>query len=139
MFLISLNQPQWWFILLAILTLIVWIAALVSVVMSDFKDSTTKLMWVLIILLGSLFGALLYFVIGRTQAVHVGGLTARSAIRIGIAIIIVAGGIIAISEIGSCNEHAATERRSEADIKASHAYFDSLRKAQDTAISTSRQ
>ena len=52
-------------ILLAIIALPV--IALVDIVKSNFKDSKTKLMWVIIILLLPLFGTILYFAVGRGQ------------------------------------------------------------------------
>ena len=43
------------------------ILALVDIVKSDFKESNTKIMWVLIVLLLPIFGSIVYFVIGRDQ------------------------------------------------------------------------
>ena len=45
------------------------ILALVDIVKSDFKESNTKIMWVLIVLLLPIFGSIVYFVIGRGQKV----------------------------------------------------------------------
>ena len=47
------------------------IAALFSLLKSSFKDSTTKLIWVLVILLVPVAGPILYFVIGRRQRVKI--------------------------------------------------------------------
>jgi hypothetical protein len=47
------------------------IAALFSLLKSNFKDSTTKLIWVLVILLVPVAGPILYFVIGRRQRVKI--------------------------------------------------------------------
>jgi hypothetical protein len=46
---------------------IFWIAAIVDVVRRQFTEPTMKIVWVLIILFGHFLGALLYFVIGRSQ------------------------------------------------------------------------
>ena len=65
-------------LLLPSLTLILWggfaivicllpVIALISVVRSTFNDSTTRLMWVLIILILPFFGPVIYFIIGRKQ------------------------------------------------------------------------
>ena len=41
--------------------------ALVNALTGDFKDTTTKLTWVLVILFAPLFGWALYFLVGRKQ------------------------------------------------------------------------
>jgi hypothetical protein len=120
-----------------IATILVWSMALVSAATSEFKDSTTKLMWILIILFGSFLGALLYFAVGRTQAVHVRGVSAKSVVGVGIGLVAVALAIFGVGSIRSWSEHAEIDRRSKADIAASHAYFDSLRKAGNAGVSTS--
>lgn len=47
--------------------LVLW--ALIDVIKSDFKDSTNKIIWLLLIIFLPLLGAILYFVIGRSQRV----------------------------------------------------------------------
>lgn len=54
-------------IVMLLLPLILWIVALVDVLNSKFKESNDKLIWVLVILLFPIFGAFLYFIIGRKQ------------------------------------------------------------------------
>ena len=49
------------------LILMAW--ALVDVLVSNFKDGTVKLLWVIVILFVPLFGWILYFLIGRNQKV----------------------------------------------------------------------
>ena len=56
------------FLLLVILLTII---ALFSLLKSIFKDSTTKLIWVLVILLVPVAGPMLYFFIGRRQRVKI--------------------------------------------------------------------
>ena len=56
------------FLLLVVLLPII---ALFSLLKSIFKDSTTKLIWVLVILLVPVAGPILYFFIGRRQRVKI--------------------------------------------------------------------
>ena len=56
------------FLLLVILLPII---ALFSLLKSIFKDSTTKLIWVLVILLVPVAGPILYLLIGRRQRVKI--------------------------------------------------------------------
>ena len=46
---------------------IFWAWALIDILKSDFKDSTNKLIWLLVVFFLYAFGALLYFFIGRQQ------------------------------------------------------------------------
>lgn len=46
---------------------IFWAWALIDLLKSDFKDSTNKLIWLLVVVFLYAFGALLYFFIGRQQ------------------------------------------------------------------------
>ena len=48
---------------------ILWIIALVDVLKSNFIDSTNKLIWVLVIILFPIVGAIIYFLVGRNQKV----------------------------------------------------------------------
>jgi DMSO reductase anchor subunit len=45
------------------------VIALISILRDDFKDSTTKLIWVLVVIFLGLIGAILYFSIGRKQSI----------------------------------------------------------------------
>ncbi|HTW93730.1 MAG TPA: PLD nuclease N-terminal domain-containing protein [Tepidisphaeraceae bacterium] len=45
----------------------IWIIAIVDVVRRRFPDSTVKLIWVLVVLLAHVFGAVIYLIIGRRQ------------------------------------------------------------------------
>ena len=49
---------------------ILWIIALVDVLKSDFSDSTNKLIWVIVIFLFPLVGALIYFIMGTKQKIQ---------------------------------------------------------------------
>lgn len=50
---------------------ILWLWALIDLLRSDFKDTTTKLIWVVIIVFLPVLGALLYLLIGRGQKVKI--------------------------------------------------------------------
>ncbi|HEX8334364.1 MAG TPA: PLDc N-terminal domain-containing protein [Segetibacter sp.] len=50
---------------------IIPLIALISLLRSTFKDSLTKLIWLLVILFVPLVGSILYFVIGRNQRINV--------------------------------------------------------------------
>jgi uncharacterized membrane protein len=49
------------------LVLVLFIVALFSVLKTNFKDSTTKLIWILVILVIPGAGPIFYFLIGRRQ------------------------------------------------------------------------
>ena len=59
-----------WTIFLSLIILLP-VIALFSLLKSIFKDSTTKLIWVLVILLVPVGGPMLYFFIGRRQRVKI--------------------------------------------------------------------
>jgi hypothetical protein len=58
-----------WELILILIVPILWIWALISCLKSNFKDSTVKLIWVLLIILIPVLGAILYLAIGRSQRV----------------------------------------------------------------------
>jgi hypothetical protein len=51
--------------LLGILPTVFWIMALVDVVRREFRHQNDKVVWVLVICLGSWLGAIVYFAFGR--------------------------------------------------------------------------
>jgi chromate transport protein ChrA len=53
--------------LIFILPAVIVLWALIDVIKSDFKDSTNKIIWLLLIIFLPLLGAILYFLIGRSQ------------------------------------------------------------------------
>jgi hypothetical protein len=55
----------------SLLIILLPIVALFSLLKSTFKDSTTKLIWVLVVLLVPVAGPILYFIIGRRQRVNI--------------------------------------------------------------------
>jgi len=46
---------------------ILWIFAIIDILKSNFKDSTNKIIWVLIVLLLPVLGSILYFIFGGQQ------------------------------------------------------------------------
>ena len=59
---------QWIIILLAFSGIIFTIIALIDILKSEFSGNN-KIVWTLVVLFLNLFGALLYFAIGRNQKV----------------------------------------------------------------------
>jgi hypothetical protein len=53
-------------ILLAAAALVVWIWALVDALQNPSLDSTMRIVWVLVILLANVLGAIIYLLVGRT-------------------------------------------------------------------------
>lgn len=56
-------------IMLGLLFLALPLIAIIHVLVSRFRDSTTKLMWLLVIFFIPFIGAILYFIIGRNQRI----------------------------------------------------------------------
>ncbi|WP_297044061.1 PLD nuclease N-terminal domain-containing protein [Thermoflavifilum sp.] len=52
-----------------LLTLILWIWALVDIIKSRFNSDTTKIIWIVVVILLPLLGSILYLIIGRSQRV----------------------------------------------------------------------
>ena len=52
------------------LPLILFLYALLDILKSEFKDGTTKLIWILIVLFAPVLGPLIYMVIGRNQKLN---------------------------------------------------------------------
>jgi hypothetical protein len=57
-------------ILFGLLCSLLWLAALVGALTSEFRDSTTKLIWVLVIIFMPFLVAILWFIMGRQQALR---------------------------------------------------------------------
>lgn len=60
----------WTFLILLILLLP--ILAVISLLRSEYRDSTTKLIWLIVILFVPFAGSVLYFIIGRRQKLKAG-------------------------------------------------------------------
>lgn len=59
-------------ILLSISCFIIWVWAIVDIIKSDFKDSVTKLVWLIVVIAFSFLGTILYFIFGRETKVKAG-------------------------------------------------------------------
>lgn len=53
--------------LLALASLVVWIWAIVDCAQREFPQQETKIVWILVIVLVGIIGALVYLVVGRPQ------------------------------------------------------------------------
>jgi len=54
-------------LIIGLAVLVLWIWALIDILKSEFKDSTNKIIWLLVVFFLNGFGALLYYFIGRHQ------------------------------------------------------------------------
>jgi CDP-diglyceride synthetase len=55
--------------IISILYLSAMLMALISILRSDFRDSTTKLIWILVVMFMPIIGSILYVTIGREQRI----------------------------------------------------------------------
>lgn len=60
------------FSIFALFLMLIPIIALVDIIKSDFEGNN-KLLWVIIVLLANVLGAILYFLIGRDQKIRKSG------------------------------------------------------------------
>ena len=51
--------------LIGLASMVFWIIAIVDVAKRQFKDDNTKLLWVLVVVLGHFVGAIVYYIIGK--------------------------------------------------------------------------
>lgn len=59
---LSLAPLHFIFLLLFILfPTVLWVLALIDIIKSNFKDDTTKIIWVLVVILVPLIGSIIYF------------------------------------------------------------------------------
>jgi hypothetical protein len=56
-------------VLILLLTVVLPLAAIISLLRSSFKDNTSKLIWLLVILFVPIVGSIFYFLIGSKQRV----------------------------------------------------------------------
>jgi heme/copper-type cytochrome/quinol oxidase subunit 4 len=59
-----------WILFLFLLSPVIWIAALVSCIKNESSTDNTKVVWVVLIAVFQLFGALAYFLIRRPQRIR---------------------------------------------------------------------
>lgn len=64
---------EWILILLALaialVSLGVWIYTIVDIAKSNFSDDTTKIVWLLVVVLTGILGSILYLIIGRSAKI----------------------------------------------------------------------
>ncbi len=53
--------------LFGLLCLILWIWAIVDIINSRFREDSTKILWILLVIFLPFLGTILYYVIGREQ------------------------------------------------------------------------
>ena len=56
------------FALVGLVSFVIWLWALIDAIKNPALDSNQRLIWILVILLTNLLGALIYFIIGRKKA-----------------------------------------------------------------------
>lgn len=57
------------FLLLGLLSMILWIAALIDVAKSEFRGPNDKLVWIVVVVVAGFIGAIVYFAVGRSQKI----------------------------------------------------------------------
>ena len=68
--LLSLSLMHLFIVLLfVLLPTVLWIAALVDIIKSNFKDSNNKIIWILIVILVPIIGSILYFLMAKNQKI----------------------------------------------------------------------
>jgi hypothetical protein len=65
----GIGFPEGILLLVVLLYLALKLFCLIDIIRSDFKDSTTKLLWGLLVLFVALIGPLVYLIIGRKTKV----------------------------------------------------------------------
>jgi hypothetical protein len=53
--------------LLMVIALVLFLYAIIDIVRSDFKDSSSKVVWILIVLFAPLIGSVIYLIMGKNQ------------------------------------------------------------------------
>ena len=66
--LLSMPGGSEWIIIIFLLGILyVWIKTLVEIANTQFPDSSTKIVWALIVLFTGIFGAVIYMIAGRPR------------------------------------------------------------------------
>lgn len=74
-FLLSMPAgAEWLLVILVLSTILVfagfWIYSIVDVVKSKFNDESTKIVWLLVVILLGFLGSIIYWVLGRSSKVN---------------------------------------------------------------------
>ena len=56
-------------LIMGVIFFVAWVWALIDILKSDFKDSTNKIVWLLVVFFLYALGVLLYYLIGRKQKI----------------------------------------------------------------------
>ena len=59
------EGPEWIFIFIALAAGIFWLKTVVEIATGKFKDDTSKIVWLLVVLLTGIIGAIIYVIAGR--------------------------------------------------------------------------
>jgi len=51
--------------LIALASMVFWIIAIIDVARRQFKDDNTKLLWVIVVVVGHFIGGIVYYIVGR--------------------------------------------------------------------------
>ena len=75
-YLFSMPGGAEWILIIVALALLLasigfWIYTIVDIVKSNFQDETTKIIWVLVVLLMGILGSFIYWIFGRSGRVIV--------------------------------------------------------------------
>lgn len=66
----TFSIGHWIFsILLFVVPLILWVWALIDILKSTFKDTATKIVWLLVVIFLPVIGVIIYYFVGRKQKI----------------------------------------------------------------------
>ncbi|WP_083936563.1 PLD nuclease N-terminal domain-containing protein [Arcticibacter svalbardensis] len=66
----DLGAPEFILIMFALIPIVLIVFCLLDIIKSKFSDETTKLIWVLIVILKPILGSILYLLLGKKQQVN---------------------------------------------------------------------
>ncbi|WP_069659619.1 PLD nuclease N-terminal domain-containing protein [Arcticibacter eurypsychrophilus] len=67
---LNVGSAELILIMLALIPIVLIILCLLDIIKSKFTDETTKLIWVLIVILMPILGSILYLLLGKKQQVN---------------------------------------------------------------------
>lgn len=67
---LTFNMIVWLIIGMSVLSTIVWVIALVDILRSEFRGQNDKAVWVLVVALTGIIGAIIYFIVGKKQKLY---------------------------------------------------------------------
>jgi hypothetical protein len=66
---LNLGTPELILVVLALAYPVLFIICLIDILRSEFKDSTTKLLWAMVVIFVPYIGSIIYLAIGRSSKV----------------------------------------------------------------------